>query len=117
MQVENQKEWQNRVVPMKSSTPIAIVGAGPYGLSLAAHLNQRGIPFRIFGFPMQVWRQQMPAGMHLKSDGFASDLYDPDRAFTLKRYCADRGIEYSDCGIPVRLDTFLAYALEFQQRF
>ena len=66
---------------------------------------------------MHVWRLQMPEGMHLKSDGFASDLYDPDRAFTLKRYCADRGIEYSDCGIPVRLDTFLAYALEFQQRF
>lgn len=101
---------------MKSTT-VAIVGAGPYGLSLAAHLSHRGVPFRIFGPPMQVWRSQMPEGMHLKSDGFASDLYDPDRTFTLKRYCADRGIEYCDIGIPVQVETFLAYALEFQQRF
>ncbi|MCU1299900.1 MAG: Pyridine nucleotide-disulfide oxidoreductase, partial [Candidatus Sulfotelmatobacter sp.] len=26
----------------------AIVGAGPYGLSIAAHLRSRGIPFRVF---------------------------------------------------------------------
>jgi hypothetical protein len=86
-------------------------------MSLAAHLNQRGIPFRIFGPPMQVWQTQMPDGMHLKSDGFASDLYDPARSFTLKRYCKDRGIAYADYGLPVRLDTFVAYALEFQKTF
>jgi thioredoxin reductase len=101
---------------MKSTT-VAIVGAGPYGLSLAAHLNKWRIPFRIFGSPVQVWREQMPAGMHLKSDGFASDLYDPDRAFTLKEYCANHGIDYDDYRLPVRLDTFTAYALEFQNRF
>jgi lysine/ornithine N-monooxygenase len=102
---------------MKSSTAVAIVGAGPYGLSLAAHLNKRRIPFRIFGSPMQVWREQMPAGMHLKSDGFASDLYDPDRSFTLKDYCEQHRIDYDDLRLPVRLDTFTAYALEFQRRF
>ncbi|MDP9090667.1 MAG: NAD(P)-binding domain-containing protein [Pseudomonadota bacterium] len=99
-----------------SNTPIAIVGAGPYGLSLAAHLHERGIPFRIFGQPMQVWRTQMPAGMHLKSDGFASDLYDPGRRFTLKQYCRDHGIAYADYGLPVSVDTFVAYGLEFQKR-
>jgi thioredoxin reductase len=114
---EVNKSGKNRVMPMKSSTAIAIVGAGPYGLSLAAHLNQMRIPFRIFGFPMQVWRHQMPAGMHLKSDGFASDLYDPDRSFTLKEYCEHHRIDYHDHRLPVRLDTFTAYALEFQKRF
>jgi lysine/ornithine N-monooxygenase len=101
---------------LKSNTPIAIVGAGPYGLSLAAHLHERGIPFRIFGQPMQVWRTQMPAGMHLKSDGFASNLYDPARRFTLKQYCRDHGIAYADYGMPVSLDTFVAYGLEFQKK-
>ena len=101
---------------MMSNTPIAIVGAGPYGLSLAAHLHERGIPFRIFGQPMQVWRTQMPAGMHLKSDGFASDLYDPGRRFTLKQYCRDHGIAYADYGLPVSVDTFVAYGLEFQKK-
>src|SRR3979490_3048952 len=107
---EVKKSGKNRAMPMKSSTTIALVGAGPYGLSLAAHLNQMRIPFRIFGFPMQVWRQQMPAGMHLKSDGFASDLYDPDRSFTLKKYCEHHRIDYHDHRLPVRLDTFTAYA-------
>src|SRR3984893_18607432 len=101
---------------VKSNTPIAIVGAGPYGLSLATHLHERGIRFGIFGQPMQVWRGQMPAGMHLKSDGFASNLYDPARRFTLKQYCRDHGIAYADYGLPVRLDTFVAYGLEFQKK-
>jgi hypothetical protein len=111
------KNAENLRTFVKSTTTVAIIGAGPYGLSLAAHLNHRGIPFRIFGSPMQVWQTQMPDGMHLKSDGFASDLYDPARSFTLKRYCQDRGIAYADYGLPVRLDTFIAYGLEFQRTF
>jgi len=95
---------------------VAIVGAGPYGLSLAAHFSERGVPFYIFGRPMDSWLAHMPRGMLLKSDGFASNLYDPDGAFTLKRFCAERGIEYADAGLPVRLDTFSAYGLAFGER-
>ena len=94
----------------------AIIGAGPYGLSIAAHFRQRGIPFRIFGRPMDSWLSHMPKGMMLKSDGFASDIYDPARAFTLKQFCAEQGIEYGDTGVPVRLDTFTAYGLAFRER-
>ena len=65
------------------ATDVAIVGAGPYGLSIAAHLRRRGVPFRIFGTSMQTWRYQMPAGMCLKSEGFASNLSDPEGSFTL----------------------------------
>jgi thioredoxin reductase len=94
----------------------AIIGAGPYGLSIAAHLCHRGIPFRIFGRPMDSWLQHMPKGMMLKSDGFASDIYDPERAFTLRQFCAEQGIEYADAGVPVRLETFGAYGLAFRDR-
>jgi thioredoxin reductase len=94
----------------------AIVGAGPYGLSVAAHLRRSGIPFRIFGRPMDSWLAHMPKGMMLKSDGFASDIYDPESAFTLGRFCAEQGIEYADSGIPVRLETFSAYGLAFRDR-
>ena len=62
----------------------AIVGAGPYGLSIAAHFRSRGIPFRIFGRPMDSWLAHMPKGMMLKSDGFASNIYDPDGLIYLK---------------------------------
>jgi hypothetical protein len=95
---------------------IAVVGAGPYGLSIAAHLRQRGIPFRIFGRPMDSWLAHMPKGMMLKSDGFASNIYDPGADFTLKQFCTERGIEYSDLGLPVGLETFSAYGLAFQER-
>ena len=93
-----------------------IIGAGPYGLSIAAHLRQRGIPFRIFGRPMDSWLNHMPRGMKLKSDGFASDIYDPEKAFTLRQFCAERGIRYADTGVPVEIDTFTAYGLAFRDR-
>jgi thioredoxin reductase len=94
----------------------AIIGAGPYGLSVAAHLRRSGVPFRIFGRPMDSWVAHMPKGMMLKSDGFASDIYDPESVFTLRQFCAERGIEYADTGIPVRLETFAAYGLAFRDR-
>jgi len=94
----------------------AIIGAGPYGLSVAAHFRRSGISFRIFGRPMDSWLNHMPQGMMLKSDGFASNIYDPEDAFTLRRFCAERGIEYADTGIPVHLETFSAYGLAFRDR-
>lgn len=71
---------------MSDREEVVIVGAGPYGLSVAAHMHALGLRFRIFGTPMYTWRKQMPKGMLLKSDGFASNLSDPNSAFTLKHY-------------------------------
>lgn len=101
---------------MNSAFEVAIVGAGPYGLSLAAHLQARGVHFGIFGPPMEVWRQHMPQGMLLKSDGFASNLSDPDGSFTLKHFCQEHGLLYDDTRIPVPLETFVNYGLAFQER-
>jgi len=96
---------------------VAIIGAGPYGLSIAAHLRSLGIQYRIFGVPIDTWARHVPAGMLLKSDGFASSLSDPDGKGTLANYCSDQGIPYHDTDIPVQVDTFVDYARDFQQRF
>jgi len=96
---------------------VAIIGAGPYGLSVAAHLKARNVDFRIFGSPMEFWFKSMPEGMHLKSEGFASSLYDPSSTFTLEVYCREQGIPYAHIGTPVALETFRSYGLEFQKRF
>jgi thioredoxin reductase len=108
-----------KVIPVAATNRIdvAIIGAGPYGLSLAAHLSAQGTPFRIFGIPMHSWRYRMPTGMHLKSDGFASDLYDPDSNLTLAQFCKQRTLPYQDVGFPVPLAMFTAYGMEFQRRF
>ena len=72
-------------------TRVAIVGAGPYGLSIAAHLRSYGVPFRIFGTPLDSWRRHMPVGMMLKSYGFASNLSAPDDGERLRRIAQSGG--------------------------
>ncbi len=93
------------------------MGAGPYGLSVAAHLTAMGVNFRIFGNPMEFWLNHMPKGMRLKSEGFASSLYDPKSTFTLGDYCKEAGLPYASIGSPVPLEVFSSYGLEFQKRF
>jgi lysine/ornithine N-monooxygenase len=95
---------------------VAIIGAGPYGLSIAAHLRSNGVDFRIFGTPMHGWRAHMPKGMFLKSEGWASNLFDPTSGYTLRQYCAEQGLPYGEYGAPVSLETFTQYGLSFQQR-
>ncbi len=94
-----------------------IIGAGPYGLSLAAHMRMAGTDFRIVGDPMEPWRTAMPSDMHLKSEGFASTLFEPSQSFTLAAYCAEQRIPYADIGLPVEVGTFVRYGQEFQRRF
>jgi thioredoxin reductase len=101
---------------MLDSLDVAIIGAGPYGLSIAAHLNHRKVRCRVFGKPMATWRSQMPEGMLLKSDGFASNLSDPANDYTLRAYCTRRGVPYDDLTIPVGLQTFVDYARDFQRK-
>jgi cation diffusion facilitator CzcD-associated flavoprotein CzcO len=93
-----------------------IVGAGPYGLSIAAHLRAAGLPFRILGPPLESWRSFMPEGMILKSEPFASNLWDPQRKFTLERFSRERALPYQASGKPVSRARFLDYADWFVQR-
>ncbi|CAM5477825.1 FAD-dependent oxidoreductase [Streptomyces canus] len=97
--------------------PVAVIGAGPFGLSTAAHLRARGIPVRVFGDPMVSWRDHMPAGMLLKSTPAASNLDAPQPGHTLVDYCDAAGIRrlVTDEDI-VPVETFIAYGQWFQQQ-
>lgn len=98
--------------------PVAVVGAGPFGLSTAAHLRAQGIPVRVFGEPMVSWRDNMPAGMLLKSTPGASNIDAPQRGHTLLDYCDVAGIRrlVADEDI-IPVETFISYGEWFQQRF
>lgn len=101
---------------MAVSRDVVIVGAGPYGLSCSAHLTDRHVDHAIFGSPMNLWREHMPPGMHLKSDGVASSLYDPRAVLPLRRYCAEHGLPYADFDLPVPVEMFIRYGMTFQER-
>ena len=63
------------------STDVVVIGAGPNGLSVGAHLGHAGIEHRVFGHTMGAWRSNMPSGMILKSEPYASDLSAPGMGF------------------------------------
>jgi len=98
---------------MGQSTDVAIIGAGPYGLSLAAHLRARGVNHRIFGQSMKFWRD-MPVGVNLKSFAFATDIYVPDRNHNFPQWCRQRDLEDLE---PCTMQSFAAYGCEMQRRF
>ena len=97
--------------------PVAVIGAGPFGLSTAAHLRARGIPVRVFGEPMVSWRDHMPVGMLLKSTPVASNIDAPQPGHTLVDYCDAAGIRrlVTDEDI-IPVETFIAYGEWFRDK-
>jgi hypothetical protein len=92
---------------------IAIIGAGPYGLSAASHLQRiNGLSVSIHGEPMRFWRTGMPAGMLLRSSWSASHIADPDRALTLDAYKVSSG---NHLAAPITLERYVDYGLWYQR--
>ncbi|MEV5954331.1 FAD-dependent oxidoreductase [Streptomyces sp. NPDC051987] len=91
---------------------LLVVGAGPYGLSIASHAAAAGLTVRVLGRPMASWRDHMPRGMFLKSEPWASNLSDPEARWRLDVYCAGRGVTARH-GQPIPLDMFAEYGLWF----
>jgi cation diffusion facilitator CzcD-associated flavoprotein CzcO len=50
-----------------TETDLLIIGAGPFGLAIAAQAAHAGIEHLIVGKPMEFWRRHMPKGMYLRS--------------------------------------------------
>lgn len=102
----------------EQSTSIAhydavVVGAGPYGLSVAAHLLGRGLKVAVFGKTLELWREHMPKGMFLRSHWWATNLSDPQNRYGFERFFKES--QYKKC-YPVPIEVFIEYALWFQQR-
>jgi cation diffusion facilitator CzcD-associated flavoprotein CzcO len=91
---------------------VAIVGAGPYGLALGAHLASAGIDTRVFGRPMSFWREHMPKGMKLRSPWAATHIVDPDNLLSLDAFAAVTGLGRPD---PLPLEDFVRYGDWFQK--
>ena len=92
---------------------VAIIGAGPYGLAVAAHLRAADVPIRVFGEPMSFWRRNMPAGMKLRSPWIATHIAEPRNRHLLDDYFRAAGLPIPDL-LPV--ENFIDYGTWFQER-
>jgi hypothetical protein len=97
---------------MKPDVDVAVVGAGPYGLSAATHLRRAGVDARVFGDCMSFWRT-MPKGMKLRSNWSATNIAAPHGELSLHAYQADTGQRF---GTPVPLERFVDYGSWLQRR-
>ncbi len=92
---------------------VAIVGAGPFGLSAATYLKRSGIGVGIFGDPMSFWRDHMPAGMYLRSNWAATHISDPGAKLTLDHFKADTGAKFEQ---PIPIQDFIGYGQWYQKK-
>jgi FAD-dependent urate hydroxylase len=94
-------------------TDLLVIGAGPYAYAAAAFARARGIDVRMVGRPMAFWREQMPAGMFLRS---GSDWHlDAAGEHTFEAYFEDRGLRRTDHD-PIPIEVFLDYTEWFRER-
>lgn len=96
---------------MGTDIEVAVVGAGPYGLSTTVHLRRAGINAQLFGNPMSFW-EEMPNGMKLRSNMSATNLVEPAGPLSLKSYLAEIG-DHQDWPVPLR--RFIEYGMWVQR--
>ncbi|MFE2570745.1 NAD(P)-binding domain-containing protein [Streptomyces mirabilis] len=96
---------------------VVVGGAGPYGLSVVAHLRAAGVPVRIFGEVMGSWRHAMATGMFLKSTPDATDLSAPEPGGRLSDFRRLHGESELTELTPIPCDVFVRYGQWFQKRY
>jgi lysine/ornithine N-monooxygenase len=89
---------------------VAVIGAGPFGLSVAAHLARRRV--RAFGRPMETWRTRMPPDMRLRSDWDETNLSAPQDRGSIDAWAKAVGEPREE---PIPLQKFLRYADWFRE--
>jgi cation diffusion facilitator CzcD-associated flavoprotein CzcO len=100
-------------IVIERRTSLLIVGAGPFGLAMAAYARHLGIEHVVVGKPMEFWEEHMPEGMLLRS-GVDWHL-DPLGEDTIEAYLSERGL--GPAGVePLSLQLYLDYARWFQAR-
>jgi cation diffusion facilitator CzcD-associated flavoprotein CzcO len=102
------------VATFRDDCDVAVIGAGPYGLALAAHLKAAKSATRVFGTPLSSWRNHMPKGMKLVSPWRETHIADPQKKFTLDVFARQHGFGPVADRIP--LERFVSYGEWFQRQ-
>ncbi len=105
--------WRSILLRMSRRTKLLIVGAGPFGLAMAACAADRSIDHAIIGQPMHSWRCNMPQGMLLRS---RCDWHlDPGEDATIARYLQSLQLDEHSVE-PLSRDFYLSYVDWFVDR-
>jgi cation diffusion facilitator CzcD-associated flavoprotein CzcO len=97
--------------PRSNDCEVIVIGAGPYGLAVAAHLKENKVATHLFGDPLSFWRRHMPKGMKLRSPWSATHIADPHGALSLDAYMSRHGLPRRE---PLKRESFIDYGLWFQ---
>ncbi|SFT05353.1 NAD(P)-binding domain-containing protein [Paenibacillus sp. BC26] len=92
---------------------LAIIGAGPYGISLAAHAKAAGLSYALLGQPMHFWKEQMPQTMFIRTNPLYISLSDSEDRWTIARFCEETGTPLVS---PFPRPAFVEYAFWFAHR-
>ena len=92
---------------------VVVIGAGPYGLSTAAHLVNSGVEPYVFGEALSFWKENMPAKMLLRSRTEASNIDAPQKHLSLKAF---QKVIKRKIPEPVPVEDFIAYGEWLQKQ-
>jgi FAD-dependent urate hydroxylase len=92
---------------------LLVVGAGPYGLAVAARARECGIDSVIVGHPLGSWTDHMPEDMFLRS-GIDWHL-DASSIHTFEAFIEEQAISPAELD-PIPIAVFLDYATWFQEQ-
>ena len=92
---------------------LLIIGAGPFGLGLAAYTQHLGIDYLVVGKPMDFWKSHMPRKMLLRS---RCDWHlDPLDQHTIEEYLRSQSLTPPEVE-PLSREFYLGYTQWFQDQ-
>jgi thioredoxin reductase len=92
---------------------VIVIGAGPYGLSTAAHLGHAGVEPYVIGEALSFWKENMPKKMLLRSRTEASNIHAPQKHLSIEAYQKFIGHKIPE---PVPIEDFVAYGEWLQKQ-
>ncbi|HTS12515.1 MAG TPA: FAD-dependent oxidoreductase [Candidatus Limnocylindrales bacterium] len=92
---------------------VIVIGAGPYGLSAAAHLKTAGVDTLVIGRPMSFWEHHMPGKMLLRSKIEASNIHAPQKDLSIEGFERATKRKLPE---PLPVEDFIEYGKWFQKQ-
>ena len=112
-QLSNISVTKTEILQVNRQTDLLIIGAGPFGLAMAADAKSQNIDYLILGKPMDFWKSNMPEGLILRS---ACDWHlDPLGIHTIESYLQSQNLTPSDV-LPLSRNFYLGYTKWFQEK-